>query len=274
MRLGGPIHGYNSPEEWIALLTAAGYRAAYCPVSADADSATIAAYVRAAEAADILISEVGAWSNPISPDDSIRKAAIEKCQNQLALADEIGARCCVNIAGSRGELWDGPHEDNLTEATFDLIVETVREIIDAVNPKRAFYTLEPMPYIYPDSVDSYLGLITAIARPQCAAHFDPVNIINSPQIYYNNRALLEDAFMRLGPYIKSCHAKDILLEPRLTVHLEEVIPGRGNLDYQTFLTLAHQLDPDMPIMLEHLPDSDYPEAAAYVRGVADSLNIL
>ncbi len=274
MRLGGPVDGYNSPEEWITLLQAAGYRAAYCPVSAEADSTTIQAYAHAAQAAGIVIAEVGAWSNPLSPDNTVRKAAIEKCQTQLSLADEIGARCCVNIAGSRGEVWDGPHDDNLTAATFDLIVETVRQIIDAVNPRRAFYTLEPMPYMYPDSVDSYLALITAIARPQCAAHFDPVNIINSPQIYYNNGALLEDAFKRLGPYIKSCHAKDITLQSRLTVHLEEAIPGRGHLDYKTFLTLAHQLDPDMPIMLEHLPHADYPEAAAYVRGVAQSLNIL
>jgi hypothetical protein len=31
----------------------------------------------------------------------------------LALADEIGSLCCVNISGSRGSQWDGPHPDNL-----------------------------------------------------------------------------------------------------------------------------------------------------------------
>ncbi|CAM4444877.1 sugar phosphate isomerase/epimerase [Paenibacillus tarimensis] len=47
-----------------------------------------------------MISEVGAWSNPISPDEGARRKALDFCKQQLALAEEIGARCCVNIAGA------------------------------------------------------------------------------------------------------------------------------------------------------------------------------
>lgn len=190
MRLGGPVQGYDTPEAWIAALRAAGYRAALCPVDADAD---------AARAADIVIAEVGAWCNPLSRDDAERQAALLKCQRQLALADEIGALCCVNIAGSRGEQWDGPHPDNLTPATFDLIVETVRDIIDAVRPTRAFYTPEPMPWAYPDSVDSYLRLIAAIDRRAFGAHLDPVNWVNSPGRYY--RALSRVRLVGMEPIL-------------------------------------------------------------------------
>lgn len=260
-------------EEWIAALRAAGYRAALCPVAADADTATIQAYADAARAADIAIAEVGAWSNPLSRDDTERRAAIAKCQRQLALADEIGARCCVNIAGSRGEQWDGPHPDNLTDATFDLIVDTVRDIIDAVRPRRAFYTLEPMPWAYPDSVDSYLRLIAAIDRPACGAHLDPVNWVNSPERYYHNGDLIRDAFARLGSHIKSCHAKDITLAPRLTVHLDEARPGLGGLDYAAFLTCAEALSPGLPILLEHLPHAEYAPAAEHIRATAVALGL-
>jgi len=51
------------------------------------------------------------------------------------------------------------HLDLPTPATFGLIVETTRRIIDAVKPKRNFFTLEAMPWAYPDSVDSYLNLL-------------------------------------------------------------------------------------------------------------------
>ena len=105
-----------------------------------------------------MIAEVGCWSNPISPDEPTRRAALELCKARLELADRVGARCCVNLAGSRGETWDGPHPDNLSPATFALVVDTVREIIDAVQPRRTFYTLEPMPWSFPDSPDSYLEL--------------------------------------------------------------------------------------------------------------------
>jgi sugar phosphate isomerase/epimerase len=276
MRLGGPVFlkESKSPEDWTRALNASGYRAAYCPVQASAGGETIQAYARAAAQADIIIAEVGAWSNPLSPDEVEREKAVAFCQSQLALADEIGALCCVNIAGSRATLWDGPHPDNLTQETFEMIVEVTRKIIDAVKPRRSFYSLEPMPWMYPDSPDSYLELIQAIDRAQFAAHLDPVNIINSPQRYFNNSAYLRECFQKLGPYIKSCHAKDILLADRLTTHLDEVRPGLGFLDYKTFLREMHKLPADTPLMLEHLErEEEYVESARYVRSVAEELKI-
>ncbi len=119
----------------------------------------------------------------LTADETARKEAVRKNIDALQLADEIGAGCCVNISGARGEIWDGPYPGNYANETFDLIVETVRYIIDQVKPVSAFYTLEPMPYMLPDSPDTYLELIKAIDRKQFAAHLDPVNMISSPQRY-------------------------------------------------------------------------------------------
>lgn len=269
MRLGGPVFGdVSDPEKWIALHKAAGYRAAFCPVDASASDDLVRAYADAAAEADIIIAEVGAWSNPLSPDDETRRKALDLCRNRLALADRIGARCCVNISGSRGDQWDGPHPLNLTDETFDMIVEVVRSIIDAVKPTRTFYTLETMPWMYPDSAESYERLIEAIDRDRFAVHFDPVNLICSPQAYFSNRALIRDFVHKLGRRIKSCHAKDILLSTKLTTHLDEVRPGLGNLDYQVYLREVHKLK-DVPLMLEHLStEEEYRQAAYYVRGKA------
>ena len=267
VRLGGPVFGgYESPEEWVRLVKKEGYRAAYCPVGVDADENTIQAYARAAQEADILIAEVGVWRNPLSPDEKERSEAIRLCERSLYLADRIGACCCVNVAGSRGPKWDGPWAEDLTEATFEMIVEMVRKLIDTVQPVRTCFTLETMPWMYPDSPDSYLRLIRAIDRRAFAAHLDPVNLINSPQLYFGNTALLRECFAKLGPYIRSCHAKDILLSDRLTVHLDEVRPGLGGLDYPTYLTELANLDREVPLMLEHLSsEAEYQLAAKYVK---------
>ena len=273
MRLGGPLfEKYSNPAEWVAALKNKNYRAAFCPVGLDADAETVAAYARAAREADILIAEVGAWSNPLSPDPPTRAAALEKCRQSLALAEAIGARCCVNISGSRGEKWDGPHAADLSEETFAQIVETTQSIIDAVEPQNTYYTLEAMPWMYPDSAQSYLRLVEAIDRRANAVHLDPVNLVNSPQRYFKNAELIRDCFALLGPHIRSCHAKDILLQGQLTVHLDEVRPGLGQLDYRTFLTELNQLDPDTPLMLEHLPnEAEYDAAGAHIRGVATEI---
>jgi sugar phosphate isomerase/epimerase len=270
MRLGGPVFGaFQDPDDWAQAILAAGYRAAYCPLKPDADDATVRGYAEAAHRCDIVIAEVGAWSNPLSPDKATRRAAVEHCKASLHLADRIGARCCVNIAGSRGPKWDGPHPDDLTVETFEMIVHTVRDIIDSVRPSRTYYTLETMPWMYPDSIDSYLALIRAIDRRQCAVHLDPVNLVNSPQRYFANAALIRECFTKLGPMIKSCHAKDIILGQDLTVHLSETRPGLGGLDYAVFLHEVACLHPDTPVMLEHLSkEEDYRLAADYVRSVA------
>jgi sugar phosphate isomerase/epimerase len=259
---------------WVANARRLGYRAVPWPLQGNEGDDAVRAYATAAEAADLTVAEVGAWSNPLSPNEETQRNAIRLCQERLALADTIGARCCVNIAGSRGEQWDGPHPDNLTGATFDLLVETVRTIIDAVHPTRTFYALEPMPWMYPDSADSYLRLIQAIDRPQFAVHLDPVNLISSPQLFYANSAMIRECFAKLGPFIKSCHAKDIQLSGKLTVHLDEVRPGLGGLDYHTFLREIDRLGPDMPLVLEHLPaEEEYALAAEHVRSVAREIGV-
>ena len=270
MRLGAPLFfNYDNPKEWAAALKKAGFRAAYCPVAVDADDTSIKAYAHLAHEEDILIAEVGAWSNPLSPDPHARSTALDLCKRSLLLAEKIGAICCVNIAGSRGPRWDGPHPANLTPETFEMLVNSVREIIDAVQPTRTFYSLETMPWMYPDSPESYLELLAAIDRPAFAVHLDPVNLICSPQRYFSNTQLLRDCFNRLGPRIKSCHAKDILLQESMTTHLDEVRPGLGALDYHEFLRQASRLAQDVPIMLEHLNnEADYSLAAAYIRSVA------
>jgi sugar phosphate isomerase/epimerase len=274
IRLGGPVFGdFKDPQEWIKAIKAKGYSAAYCPVTTGTSEDIVKAFEKAAKDSNILISEVGAWSNPISKNEKERKDAIKKCEDSLALADLIGAGCCVNISGSRGEQWDGPHPENLTKDTFDLIVLTTRGIIDAVKPTRTFFTLETMPWAFPDSPDTYLELIKAIDRKQFAVHLDPVNMINSPRRYYNNGAFIKECFDKLGPYIKNCHAKDILLNTNLTVHLDEVLLGTGGLDYKVFLTELSKLK-NVPLMLEHLKKSeDYDQAAANVRRIGGSLGI-
>jgi len=274
LRLGGPIfEKFDSPESWIAAVKNTGYRAAYCPLGLDARKDEIKAYKKAADKANILIAEVGAWSNPISPDKKTAKEAFQKCVASLDLADQIEAKCCVNIAGSKAlENWAGPHKDNFSDDTFDLIVETTRKIIDEIKPKNTFYTLEAMPWIFPESADSYLRLIKAIDRKSFAVHFDPVNMMVSPAIFFRNGDIIKECFQKLGPHIKSCHAKDLVLKKGTFMpQFDEVQPGLGQMDYRVFLTELLKM-PEVPLMMEHLQTAgDYKAGAEYIWKVEEEV---
>jgi len=275
MRFGGPVlEKWQGPEQWARMVRQCGYTAAYCPAQASDSDELVAAYAAEADKAGFVIAEVGAWSNPISPDARARREALAKCKAQLALAERIGARCCVNIAGSRGHSWHGHAAANFSDETFDAIVACVREIIDAVAPTRTYYTLETMQWVPPDSTDSYERLLKAIDRDRFAVHFDPVNLINCPRRYHDTAAVIREFVARLGPHVRSCHAKDVSLAENAIVHLDEVRPGLGNLDYRTFLSEVDTLDGDTPVMLEHLPTAEeYAEAAAHIRAVAEEVGV-
>ena len=268
MRLGGFFENtFETPEEWIFILKSMDYNAAYCPFRVQPGQPVpgddiIRDYRVAAEKADILIAEVGAWGrNYMARDARERKQAIEESARLLDMAENFGARCLVNSAG-----WHDDGADSFSKETFDLIVDTVREIIDAVKPSATFFTLELVPNIFPYSVDSYLDLIKAIDRRGFAVHLDPVNIIDNAYKYYRNTELLKDCFARLGPHIRSCHAKDVIMGSNFIVHLDETRPGLGKLDYGTFIREALKIDINMPIMLEHLQtDEEYRMASRYVR---------
>ena len=275
MRLGASLETRSDDPEQIArAYVDAGYAAAVCPPVSLDQPHRIRAIRDAFARHDVMLAEVGVWNNMLDPDPAQRAANLEANVRALTLADEVGAACCVNVAGSfHPTSWDGPHPRNVSQEAFELTVQNVRWIIDAVDPKRALYTLETMPWVIPDSPDSYLRLIEAVDHPMFGVHLDPVNMINCPSRYYDNAGFLRECFAKLGPWIVSCHAKDIRLHDRLTVHLDETRPGLGALDYTVFLQELDHLPGDVPLLLEHLPQEEYPAARDYVVGVAAQVGL-
>ena len=213
---------------------------------------------------DVVISEVGRWVNLMDVDAEKRRQNLEKVTEGLALAEAVGALCCVDIAGSYNPAsWFGPHPDNVSPKFFDAAVENARKIIDAVKPQRARFTYEVMGWALPDSPDQYVKLIKAIDRKAFGVHLDPCNLVKSPEKFYNNTALLDECFKKLGRWIVSCHAKDLTWDVEMNVHFREVIPGKGSLDYATYLRRLSELPQNPPLMLEHLANAQEYVAGAY-----------
>jgi sugar phosphate isomerase/epimerase len=264
---------FQDPQQWVALHQEWGFRAADCPVPIGAPAEVVRDYAQAAEKADIVIGQVGAWSNPISLDEKVRRHGLTRNIQGLQLADDIGAICCVNASGSLGKTLMDEHPGNLTEDTFALIVDTVRHIIDTVKPQRACYALEPMPYTYPNSADTYLQLVNAIDRPAFGVQFDPVNIITSPEKYYNTGGVVKEFVRKLGPHIKCSHLKGVKMQSQVTVHIDEVPVGTGNFDVATFLREVASLK-NVPILIEHLKsEAEYRHAVDHTRSIAKQVGV-
>ena len=258
IRLGGPAFAETKDPEELALAhRKLGYSAAYCPNLSLKDSAQIRAYADAFARHDVVIAEVGRWVNLLDADSEKRRLNLQVVTDGLALAEAIGARCCVDIAGSFSpDSWFGPHRENLSQKHFDASVENARKIIDAVNPVRTTFCYEVMGWSWPDSADHYIKMIKAIDRKGFSVHLDPCNLVNSPEHFYDNTKLLNECFDKLGKWISSCHAKDLTWDVEMNVHFREVAPGKGSLDYETYLRRLSQLPQTPPLMLEHLQTAE------------------
>jgi sugar phosphate isomerase/epimerase len=277
IRLGGPSFAKTDDPEQLALVhRQLGYRAAYCPNIAVSDRERLRALREAFAKHDIVIAEVGRWVNLLEADPEKRRKNLETVIDGLALAEEVGARCCVDIAGSFNEkIWYGPHPDNLSRRFFDAAVENARKIIDAVKPTRTTFCYEMMGWALPDSPDSYVKMVKAVDRKAFAVHLDPCNLINSPERFYRNRDLLNECFDKLGRWIVSCHAKDLAWEVEMNVHFREVGAGKGELDYETYLRRLVKLPQQAPLMIEHLPNpEEYVQAAKHIKAVGGKLGLL
>ncbi len=277
--LGGPVVvDSDDPEDVARAHTLAGYRAGcYAGNLTVADTAAVRRVRQAFERQGIVLAEVPAFGTSLLGDDSaaVRRAA-DFVAARLALADELGALCAVNIVGSYAtDGWYAPHERNFSRGAFDQAVQVARTIVDSVKPRRARMTYEMMSFNFLDSPQNYLDFLRAIDRPAVAVHLDPVNCISCPRAFFGFSAILDDCFRILGPSIVSCHAKDMKMRADpVTPQFEEVRPGTGGVDYRRFLTNLKGLQRGVPLIMEHLSsESEYMAARDYITGVARHLGM-
>lgn len=197
---------------------------------------------------------------------------LKKIAETLAIADQLEAVCCATVAGS----FDGSntacshvghHPGNFGPKAFEEVVQWVRQVLDEVKPTRTKLTLEMSPWTLLDGPEIYLKLLEAVDRPGLGVHLDPANVICNPHDFYSTGQVIDQCFDLLGPWIQSCHAKDIdyALDAR-TVAIKEVLPGSGVLDYDTYLRQIEKLSPDTPLIIEHLESkSAYAEASNFIQ---------
>ena len=276
IRLGGPIFlDSDDPGALAREHRRLGYRAAYVPKVELHDGDRTKAIVKEFLSQDVVIAEVGAWVNMLELDPEKRRKNLDYVEQRLALAEEVGALCCVDIAGSYDpKTWYAPNPKNFGQEFMDATIENCRRVIDAVKPTRTKFSIEMMPYSFPSGPDEYLKLLQAVDRKAFGVHLDVCNVINSPRRMYDNGSVIRECFQKLGQWILSCHAKDLAWEDSYQVSFREVIPGRGRIDYRTYLAELSKLPSGAPLMLEHLTSAnEYDEARKYVASVAADLGL-
>ena len=275
MRFGtsSPL-AHESARDWAEQQVALGCKTVVFPVQSDAPIGKIDSYKNAAAEYGLTIAEVGIWRNALAQDKEERKANMDYCVEQLRLADYLGARCAVNVAGAFGPRWDGHYKANFSKEARVETVKMVREIIDRADVKNTYFTLEPMPWMIPTGPQDYLQLLEEVDRDRFMVHMDIINMTNSAERYFNAEEFIDECAELLGNRIRSCHIKDVHLKEDYTFQLRECAPGCGEYPLGHYMKKMNEIDSEMPIIVEHLDtDEEYKKYLKVVQRVAESMNL-
>jgi sugar phosphate isomerase/epimerase len=128
--------------------------------------------------------------------------------------------------------------------------------------------IETHQLIIMDSPETNRDVIETISSEKLRIVMDYVNHFQTLKQVYDSTTRINQIFDVMGPISPVGHCKDIKLTPGLVLHIDEAIPGEGELDLVTVLRRWEALYPNGYMLVEHLPAADYPRAARNVHRIA------
>ncbi len=228
----------------------------------------------ALEKHDVLVYEVGGYQNMLDPNEETRQKNLAYLCSALEAAEKVNCPMVGTCTGSRDpQYYIGVHPDNWTEETWQLTVDAVKQVLRDTSGLKAALGIEAQVTMNLDGPKAHRRLIDDVGDPRCAVNLDPVNMISLSN-YYHTTELLHECFDLLGETILGAHAKDTYIWPdQQTVHVQEVCPGRGVMDYETYLVLLSRMEWPRTLLPEHIPDDQYAEANAYIKKIAEKMGV-
>ncbi|MDB5074504.1 MAG: hypothetical protein JWO42_683 [Chloroflexi bacterium] len=279
MRLG--LAGALVPRDYAALTPALAHYLASLGIRAIVTHFTASPDVLAGPAGEHVRSVLGeagigivqaSGYNPclVHPDDAIREPELNRLRSAFGAARVLGAEMIITGCGSHSPAFSyGPSAANHTEPTRARLVDSLRRAIPWAEDSGVILALECHVLTTLDTPEHIREVLEAVDSPWVRANFDPVNLIGDLTTLYDNGAAMSRMWQTLGPYYAaSAHIKDIAVLPELVLHLAEVPPGEGLLDFKAFFDICRGLGDGATLIVEHLSVEQVGPAFTFVKDAA------
>ena len=203
------------------------------------------------------------------PNPSIRKAAIEAVNCGMPVARDLGAFHYLFRPGSLNPdgAWTS-HKDNHLPESMDRLIETLKPIAENAEKIEITLVMETHAVSIMGSPEICKEIVDKIGSDRLRIVMDFVNHFQSLKQVYESGARLNHIFDVMGPVAPMAHIKDISVQNGLVLHLNEEVPGEGELEIGVALQRFNDLYPDGYGLIEHLPIEKIPFANTNVRSIA------
>jgi sugar phosphate isomerase/epimerase len=230
------------------------------------------------------VSCISSYTNVVHPDPAKRRTNHARLRRVIEHAHDLGSPYVPVETGTFNlESEWLPHPNNQTEAGYAECRDVLGGFVDLCRRHGVVFVIEPYVNNVIGSIERTLRLFADINDPQhLGLAMDPCNYFEAHNIGRMDETL-NAMFDALAPAIRFAHAKDVKLiaqdkgvqlsgGPHATEghafrgagRIEQPAAGLGQLNYDLYLRRLARSHPNLPIIIEHLEESDVPRAKKFL----------
>ncbi|MDL2398251.1 sugar phosphate isomerase/epimerase family protein [Rhizobium mayense] len=240
------------------------------------------------------ISCISGYTNIIHPDKAERERRVGYLKEIIRHAQYLGTPYVISETGTYNTESDWVHHPkNKTEEGFEECRKVIADLAQHAYDHGAIFLLETYVNNVVGSVEETVRMFAQVDHPGLGLLMDPTNYFETHNIDRMD-AILNQVFDTLSDRIKIGHAKDVKRsgadksekhadigdDDALESHtfrgvgeIELPAPGLGALNYDLYLKRLAQKHPNIPMIIEHLDESDVPRAKRFLDGKLRALGL-
>jgi sugar phosphate isomerase/epimerase len=235
---------------------------------------------------DLPVCTLSGYTNIVHPDKAERKTRNDYLKALIRNARHFGAGYVISETGTFDPDSDWVHHPkNKTEEGWEECRTVIKELVQEAYDHGCMFLLETYVNNVVGSVEETVRMFAEIDHPALGLLMDPTNYFEAHNIGQMDK-VLKQIFDTLSDKIKIGHAKDVkpsgddksekhaeLFEGAAESHsfrgvgaIELPAPGLGVLNYDYYLKRLSEKHPNIPMIIEHLDESDVPRAKKFIDG--------
>ena len=229
------------------------------------------------------ICTISCYTNIVHPDPGERKRRLDYLKAVIRNARNFGTPYVISETGTFDTDSDWVHHPkNKTEEGFEECRKVIAELAQTAYDHGAEFLLETYVNNVVGSVEETVRMFAEVNHPSLGLLMDPTNYFEAHNIGQMDK-VLKQIFDTLSDKIRIGHAKDVKLSDdksekhadidaseahsfRGVGSIELPAPGLGVLNYDYYLKRLAEKHPNIPMIIEHLDESDVPRAKKFIDG--------
>ncbi|WP_375449681.1 sugar phosphate isomerase/epimerase family protein [uncultured Devosia sp.] len=235
---------------------------------------------------ELPVCAVSGYANIVHPDLGQRQAKIEQLKQVIRHARDFGSPFVISETGTFHTESDWIHHPkNKTEEGFEECRAVIADLAQTAYDHGAVFCLETYVNNVVGSVEETVRMFAQVDHPGLGLLMDPTNYFEAHNIGDMDK-ILNQIFDTLADKVTIAHAKDVMMTTHGTSEkhadigddeaseghtfrgvgqIELPAPGLGALNYDLYLKRLTEKHSNIPLIIEHLDESDVPRAKRFVK---------